>query len=84
MAAFSMESIDFGELECTEPSRRFVILYNINPNEKCSFKFADTGLMCGDRLRLEPKEGELKPMSHVNIKMSLVPHKAPIHFEGEI
>lgn len=32
MAAFSMESIDFGELDANEPSRRFVILYNMHAN----------------------------------------------------
>lgn len=84
MAAFSMESIDFGELEANEPSRRFVVLYNIDPIEKCNFKFANSGLCYSDRLRLEPIEGELKPNSHVNIKMSLLPNKQPIHFEGEI
>lgn len=31
MAAFSTESIDFGELATGEQSRRFVILYNLNP-----------------------------------------------------
>ena len=39
MAAFSTESIDFGELEADEPSRRFVILYNLNPNTKLKFDF---------------------------------------------
>ena len=31
MAAFSTESIDFGELQAGELSKRFVILYNQNP-----------------------------------------------------
>jgi hypothetical protein len=31
MAAFSLEEIDFGELEHDELSRRFVILYNLHP-----------------------------------------------------
>jgi hypothetical protein len=31
MAAFSLEEIDFGELEHEELSRRFVILYNLHP-----------------------------------------------------
>lgn len=31
MAAFSIEEIDFGELEKGELSRRFVILYNLHP-----------------------------------------------------
>lgn len=31
MAAFSTESIDFGELQAGELSKRFVILYNLNP-----------------------------------------------------
>lgn len=30
MAAFSIEELDFGELEKGEKSRRFVILYNIH------------------------------------------------------
>lgn len=31
MAAFSIEEVDFGELEKNEVSRRFVILYNLHP-----------------------------------------------------
>jgi hypothetical protein len=31
MAAFSIEEVDFGELEKGELSRRFVILYNLHP-----------------------------------------------------
>lgn len=30
MVAFSTESVDFGELSASEPSRRFVILYNLH------------------------------------------------------
>jgi len=82
--AFSMESIDFGELAENEPSRRFVILYNMHPTQKCHFEFQKTGLMCGDNLRLEPLKGELKPGAHCNIKMTLVPSRFPTHFEGEI
>ena len=84
MAAFSTESIDFGDLEANEPSRRFVILYNLNPTQKLKFDFQKSGLMCGDNLRLEPMQGELKPNSHFNIKMTLVPAKYPTNFEGEI
>ena len=39
MAAFSTESIDFGTLESGEPSRRFVILYNLNATQKLKFDF---------------------------------------------
>ena len=35
-------------------------------------------------MRLEPMQGELKPNSHFNIKMTLVPAKYPTNFEGEI
>lgn len=86
MAAFSMESIDFGELKFGEPSRRFVILYNLNTQQKCNFNFDKTAesLICGDTLRMEPMKGELKPNSHVNIKMTLIPSRLPTHFEGEI
>lgn len=31
MAAFSTEEVDFGDLEKGQLSRRFVILYNLNP-----------------------------------------------------
>lgn len=79
-----MESIDFGELDPNEPSRRFVILYNMHPSNKMKFDFQKTGLMCGDNLRLEPLSGELKPGAHCNIKMTLVPSRFPTHFEGEI
>jgi hypothetical protein len=84
MSAFSTESIDFGDLEANEASRRFVILYNLNPTQKLKFDFQKSGLMCGDNLRLEPMQGELKPNSHFNIKMTLVPAKYPTNFEGEI
>lgn len=40
--------------------------------------------MCGDNLRLEPMQGELKPNSHFNIKMTLVPARIPTFFQGEI
>ena len=38
----------------------------------------------GDELFLEPMQGELKPNSHCNIKMTLLPGKYPCNFEGEI
>lgn len=84
MAAFSTEEIDFGELETGEHSNRFVILYNLNPTQKLKFDFTKSGLMCGDNLRLEPMQGELKPNSHFNIKMTLVPARIPTFFQGEI
>ena len=33
---------------------------------------------------MEPMSGELKPNSHCNIKMTLMPGKYPCNFEGEI
>ncbi len=44
-AAFSIEEIDFGELEKGELSRRFVILYNLSSTQKLKFEFAKSGLM---------------------------------------
>ena len=84
MAAFSTESIDFGEIAHNEPSNRFVILYNLNPTQKLKFEFQKSHLICGDELFLEPMNGELKPNSHCNIKMTLLPGKYPCNFEGEI
>lgn len=84
MAAFSYESIDFGELESGQISNRFVILYNLHQNQKLKFDFQKSGLMCGDNLKLEPMSGELEPNTHQNIKMTLVPARFPTHFEGEI
>ena len=45
MAAFSTESIDFGEITAKEVSKRFVILYNLNPTQKMKFDFQKSGLM---------------------------------------
>ena len=45
MAAFSIEEIDFGELEKGEVSRRFVILYNLNTQYKLKYEFTKSGLM---------------------------------------
>ena len=45
MAAFSTESIDFGELQSAELSKRFVILYNLNPTQKMKLEFQKSGLM---------------------------------------
>ena len=84
MAAFSTESIDFGDIAHNEPSNRFVILYNLNPTQKMKFDFQKSNLICGDELFLEPMSGELKPNSHCNIKMTLMPGKYPCNFEGEI
>lgn len=84
MAAFSYESIDFGELEASQISNRFVILYNMHATQKLRFEFQKSGLMCGDNLKLEPMSGELEPNSHQNIKMTLVPARFPTNFEGEI
>lgn len=84
MAAFSLESIGFGEIAPEQPTNRFVILYNLHEDQKCSFEFKVTGLMCGDGLKLEPKKGELKPGAHCNIKMTMIPTRFPVHFEGEI
>jgi hypothetical protein len=39
MAAFSIEEIDFGELEKGELARRFVILYNLHPTQKLKYDF---------------------------------------------
>lgn len=38
----------------------------------------------GDNIKLEPMQGELKPNSHQNIKMTLISSRFPTHFEGEI
>ena len=84
MAAFSYESIDFGELEASQISNRFVILYNMHATQKLRFEFQKSGLMCGDNLKLEPMSGELEPNSHQNIKMTLIPARFPTNFEGEI
>ena len=83
-AAFSYESIDFGEIESGQTSNRFVILYNLSQTQKLKFDFLKSGLMCGDNLKLEPMNGDLEPNSHQNIKMTLIPARWPTHFEGEI
>lgn len=44
MVAFSTESVDFGELSASEPSRRFVILYNLHQTQKLKFDFQKSTL----------------------------------------
>ena len=46
--------------------------------------FVRFNFLSGDELFLEPMSGELKPNSHCNIKMTLLPGKYPCNFEGEI
>ena len=41
-------------------------------------------IFSGDNIKLEPMQGELKPNSHQNIKMTLISARFPTHFEGEI
>mmetsp|Transcript_39543 Transcript_39543/g.38037 ORF Transcript_39543/g.38037 Transcript_39543/m.38037 type:complete len:232 (+) Transcript_39543:3442-4137(+) len=84
MAAFSIEELDFGELEKGEVSRKFVILYNLHQTQKLKYDFNKSGLMCGDNLKLEPMSGEIKPLQHQNIKLTLIASRIPTHFEGEI
>jgi len=44
-AAFSIEELDFGEVDPEVPSKRMVILYNMSPTQKLSFEFFKTGLL---------------------------------------
>ena len=45
MAAFSIEEVDFGEIDKGEQSRRFVTLYNLSTTQKLKFEFFKSGLM---------------------------------------
>ena len=83
-AAFSIEEIDFGEVDPEVPSRRMVILYNMSRTQKLSFEFFKTGLLCSDNINLIPISGELEPNSHKNIKMILKATQLPTIFDGEI
>ena len=86
MAAFSTESIDFGTVGHNEPAHRFVILYNLSPTQKLKFDFDyhKHNLVWKDDFNVEPMRGELKPNSHCNIKLTLVPGKEFLNFEGEM
>lgn len=83
-AAFSIEEIDFGEVDYESSSKRMVILYNMSPTQKLSFEFFKTGLLCNDNISLIPISGELEPNSHKNIKMVLKAGRLPTIFDGEI
>ena len=45
MAAFSTESVDFGDLKVGDLSKRFVVLYNLSATQKMKFEFQKSGLM---------------------------------------
>lgn len=83
-AAFSIEEIDFGEVDPEVPSKRMVILYNMSQTQKLSFEFFKTGLLCTDNINLMPISGEVEPNSHKNIKMVLKAANLPTIFDGEI
>lgn len=83
-AAFSVEEIDFGEVDPEVPSKRMVILYNMSATQSLSFKFFRTGLLSTDNINLLPISGELQPNSHKNIKMVLKAAQLPTIFDGEI
>ena len=51
---FSLEEIDFGTVDVKEIEHRVLILYNLSENNKLSFSFKNTGLVCGDELTLDP------------------------------
>ena len=63
-AAFSIEELDFGEVYPEIPSIRMVILYNMSPTQKLTFKIFMTGLLCIDNINLMPDSGEVEPNSH--------------------
>ena len=63
-AAFSIEELDFGEVDPEVPSIRMVILYNMSPTQKLTFEFFMTGLLCTDNINLMPISGEVEPNSH--------------------
>lgn len=84
-AAFSIEEIDFDEVDPDSSSKkRMVILYNMSQTQKLSFEFFKTGLLCTDNINLMPISGELEPNSHKNIKMVLKAAQLPTIFDGEI
>jgi hypothetical protein len=83
-AAFSIEEIDFGEVDPEIPSKRIVILYNMSSTQKLNFEFFKTGLLSNDNINLMPISGELEPNSHKNIKMVLKAAHLPVIFDGEI
>jgi len=58
---FSLEEIDFGEVDVNETEHRILILYNLSETNKLSFSFKNTGLVCGDELTLDPISGSLPP-----------------------
>ena len=83
-AAFSIEELDFGEVDPEVPSKRMVILYNMSPTQKLTFEFFKTGLLCTDNINLMPISGEIEPNSHKNIKLVLKAAVLPTIFDGEI
>jgi hypothetical protein len=64
LAAFSIEEIDFGEVDPEVPTKRMVILYNMSQTQKLTFEFFKTGLLWTDNINLMPISGELEPNSH--------------------
>ena len=56
---FSLEEIDFEEVDIEDKEHRILILYNLSDVNKLSFSFKNTGLVCGDELSIEPIQGTI-------------------------
>ncbi|EGR32899.1 hypothetical protein IMG5_067400 [Ichthyophthirius multifiliis] len=90
---FSIEEIDFGYMKPGKESYRFIILYNLNENQKLNFDFGSSsfaltqnkpGLMCGDKCIIEPIQGVLEPKSFIELKLALACSYDPSVYEGEL
>jgi len=81
---FSIEEIDFGELESGKSEHRILLLYNVSKTNRFSFKFNQTGLVCMDDLLLDPMNGTVEPEQFIEIKLSLISKTVPAVYEGEI
>lgn len=81
---FSIEEIDFGELEYGKSEHRIILLYNLSTTNKFNFKFNQLALMCMDNFKVEPLHGTVEPKEFIEIKLTLSADIVPSVYEGEI
>ncbi len=81
---FSIEEIDFGELEYGKSEHRIILLYNLSSDNKFNFKFNQLALMCMDNFKVEPLSGTVEPKQFIEIKLTLSADIVPSVYEGEI
>ena len=76
---FSIEEINFEEMQFNQTKYRMIILYNMSKEHAFNYDFPTQstlnttrqGLSCGDKFVIEPAQGTLEPGKFIELKVTL-------------